>query len=196
VKLSLLLILLLTLNACGVDPDSDSRHDSIEQSKDSLRAEADRKDRQKQCCFQSTGDFDTFFTDTLGEFGKQRSEVELLCNNDTLAHNTSLIYYTDDNGHLLTLRITEYCTSPSMLAADYSLKYEMRKSTAEFNEFDVPPTHHGFSTYDPKQSVAYLLVEVDERFLLEITDQVCSNTNKVLALYAALPLDELAVFGR
>lgn len=83
-----------------------------------------------------------------------------------------------------------------MLAADYSLKYEMRKSTAEFNEFDDPPTHHGFSTYDQKQSTAYLLVEVDERFLVEITDQVCKNTKNVLAIYDAFSLKKLASFGR
>lgn len=189
-------ILFIWLSSCGETGDEDSRHDSIEQSKDSLRNNADRKDKQKKCCFQSPEEFLQFLPDTLGVFEKHNFEAQLPCADDTLAHNSVRAEYIDERGHMLVIRITEYCPAPFMLASDYSLKYEMHKSTAEFNEFDVPPTHHGFSTYDQKQSIAYLLVEVDERFLVEITDQVCDNTKNVLVIYESLHLAQLADFAR
>jgi hypothetical protein len=195
VRYLLLLLVSVLLFSCGETAD-EVRHDSIEQSKDSLRELADRKDRLKKCCFQSADEFSYFFPDTLGEYVKQRHETQLLCNDDTLAHNTSLVYFANAGGHLITVRLTEYCTSPSLLASDWAMKYGMHKSTAEFNEFDVPASHHGFSTFDARKSTAYLIVEVDDRFLVEITDQVCKNTQDLLNVYEHLPLAELAKLGK
>ncbi len=195
VKRLILFIGVCVICSCSGDV-SDTRHDSIEHTKDSLRAEADRKDKLKKCCFQSADEFTPFLPDSLGEFEKHNSEPLLPCADDTLMHNSVRTEYIDERGHMLVVRITEYCTAPFVLSSDYALKYDMHKSTTEFNEFDVPPTHHGFTTYSKKESTAYLLVEVDERFLVEITDQVCDNTKNVLSLYKALPLKELAAFSQ
>jgi hypothetical protein len=193
-RLTILVVVVLFLTSCTNQSD-EYRHDSIEHSKDSLQNIADRKDKQKKCCFQTADEFTQFLPDTLSGFTKHNTESLLPCTDDTLAHNSARAEYIDERGHMLVIRITEYCPAPFMLASDYSLKYEMHKSTAEFNEFDVPPTHHGFATYDKSKSTAYLLVEVDERFLVEITDQVCDNTKSVVKVFESLPLDKLAEYA-
>lgn len=84
-----------------------------------------------------------------------------------------------------------------MLETDYALqfgRYKNSRSQSEFNEFDVPASHHGFTHFDNMTRTAVLVITVDNRFLIEINDQVCENTKNVLGIYEALPLDSLAGF--
>ena len=195
-RIPVTILFALFVQSCSLDSGNTSRHDSIEAKKDSLRADADRKDAGMNCCFQSEEQFAVYFPDTCGNYIKQSFKAEFNCNKDTLAHNTMLVSYTDENGHLLDARITEYCAFPGGLVADWEMKFQMHAHLSEFNEFDSHQDYHGFSCYNSKKSEAYILVVIDDRFLVEITDQVCKNTKGVLNLYEHMPLTELTKFRK
>lgn len=197
-KVLLYALLCILLFSCGSTPDT-GLSDSVS-SRDSALAAVDRKDVHQSCCFQSEQDFASFFPDTCGNFIRQPlPSIALKCVTDTLTHSSARYGYSNEALHLVTVTLADYCTSPSMLQTDYALQFERCKNDAsksEFNEFDVPSSHHGFTHFNNKTRTAVLVIAVDNRFLVEITDQVCENTKNVLAIYEGLPLNSLSTYRR
>lgn len=154
----------------------------------------DRHDANGNCCFQNADEFLVFLPDTLGDFFLSENTAEIKCITDTLEHSTVLASYYNSSKHLVTVRITEYCTSREILATDYTLKQDRGKS--EFNEFHVPGSHHGFSSYDSKEEEAAVVLVVDNRFLVEVRDMVTPNSKNALLVYEKLPLKELSAFRK
>jgi hypothetical protein len=198
VKALLSLLFLAALCSCGHSPDRNA-NDSAHRS-DSAAAGADRRDLHSNCCFQNESAFSPFLPDSCGKFQLHGTQTEMNCGDDTLRHSTVLANYVNAEDHIVTVRITEYCTTPAALNSDYLFQFGLLKGAekehGEFNEFDVPASHRGFSTFDYGNRTAGLVVMVDNRFLVEIKDQVCENTKNVLVIYESLPLKELAAFGR
>jgi hypothetical protein len=167
---------------------------------DSAIAPADRRDVNASCCFQTEKEFEAFFPAACGKFTLQPlPSVALKCLTDTITHSSARYGYTNAEGHLVTVTLADYCTSPAMLQTDYSMQYERCRNEgtkSEFNEFDVPSSHHGFTHFNSATRTATLVVVVDNRFLLEIDDQVCENTKNVLALYEQLPVALLSAYRK
>jgi len=183
----------------GPDPYAPDR-DSVSQAKAPAVAISDRSDVNQSCCFQSAEDFTSFAPATCGNFRLQPGEsVQLKCLTDTMEHSSATFTYANEEGHIVIVTISDYCASSEILTGDYALKFGSFKGPerrGEFNEFDVPASHHGFSSFDAQTRTAVLIVNTGNRFLVEITDQVCENTKNVLTVYEALPLKELSAFGK
>lgn len=187
------------LFSCGTPDTQSSDADTTPTAKDSSVVINDRADIHQSCCFQTEKDFLLFFPDTIGEFiGMDGRAVEMKCITDTMEHSSSMKSYVNAKGHVVTVTITDYCATPDILRTDYHVKFESYKGLerqGEFNEFEVAGYYHGFSHYDSDIRLAALVVVVDNRFEVEIVDQVCDNTKNVLVIYDALPLKELSEFG-
>lgn len=199
VKFFLWIIAGIVLFSCATTPQTGTA-DSVSLLNDSLQATIDRRDANHSCCFQNEKDFAPFFPDTCGKFTLQPlPSVALKCVTDTLTHSSARYGYANAEGHLITVTLADYCTAPQMLQTDYSLLFERYKnagSKSEFNEFDVPASHHGFTHFDNKTRTATLVIVVDKRFIVEIDDQVCENTKSVLTIYEQLPIDLLVAYRR
>lgn len=191
-------LLLVVFFSCNSDQETLSAADSSDFKEGS--SSGNRADLNTSCCFQSEKDFTPFFPDTCGKFTLQPlPSVALKCVTDTLTHSSARYGYANAEGHLITVTLADYCTSPQMLQTDYSLQFERCKnagSKSEFNEFDVPDSHHGFTHFDDVTRTATLVIVVDKRFIVEIDDQVCANTKSVLTIYEKLPLASLAAYGK
>lgn len=199
-KISITLLLVGALAfSCGTPDTQSPDADTTRISKDSSVAINDRADIHQSCCFQTEKDFLPFFPDTIGGFiGMDGRTAEMKCITDTMAHSTSMKSYVNAKGHVVTVTITDYCATPDILRTDYHIKFESYtglERQGEFNEFEVAGYYHGFSHFDSDIRLAALVVVVDNRFEVEIIDQVCDNTKNVLMIYEALPLKELSEFG-
>lgn len=190
--------ILLFIASCS-SSNGEIESDSLSEKSDSTSAVVDRSDKNSGCCFRKEEDFDPFFPDTCGSFYLHSvSATEIKCITDTLLHSFSERNYINARQHLIRVTIIDYCVrSYGMLDLDYGMLVERHRGhNAEFNEFDVPDSHFGFSEYDAANKSAIIVANVDNRFLVQISDQVCENTKNVLEIYGVLPLDKLALYDK
>lgn len=183
--------LLLAFSSCGID-SNELRNDSSETAIDLHKAYTDSVLGKDKYCFQKREDGLQFLPDSILKY--ERTDGVLTWVMGKKAENTSMYgEYNDGYNHIIKVRIMDYCAVPDMIDTDFAIKYDAHKSAVQFIELDAP-AHHGFYAFTNRQE-AYLLIEVDERFLVEIEDRGAESTTDILDFYANIPLEKLASFG-
>lgn len=168
---------------------------------DSIRsAEKIRADINHICCFGDSAQFIQFFPASFEDVREVQPGVIAImnCNDDTITKTFGEKEYTASGEHFKVV-LTDFSRDTATLH-DYYLQsvaqYRDDKGAHEFNEMEVPGVYHGFSYFTLNAKKIYMLVDVNDRFMYEITSTDVVSTKNALKILNGLPAAALAKWCR